>query len=92
MKKTMSNAPGVGKPAIEYPVAWQYKIIGDSREAIAEAVSASVKEIPFLLTVSKTSSGGKYISMNLELVVETEQQRLGLYDQLARHPKIKVVL
>ncbi|WP_028579204.1 HP0495 family protein [Desulfogranum japonicum] len=92
MKKILSNQTCDCKPEIEYPTAWQYKIIGYSREAIEEAVFTAVKGASFLLTHSNTSSGGKYISMNLELVVETESHRLSLYDELVQHPDVKVVL
>ncbi len=45
-----------------------------------------------LLANSHTSSGGRYVSMNLELVVQSEEQRLSLYDQLVKNPVIKIVL
>ncbi len=92
MKRIIPNQTSGCKPEIEYPAAWQYKIIGYSRDGIEAAVFAAVKGASFLLTHSNTSSGGKYISMNLEMVVETEEHRLSLYNELVQHPDVKVVL
>lgn len=51
-----------------------------------------VQERPLQLTDSNISSGGRYVSMNLEVIVENDEQRLELYRLLAGHPAIKVVL
>jgi len=80
------------RPEIHYPCEWQYKIIGESRPAMQELVAETLGDIPFRLTPSNVSRTGRYVSMNLELTVQSEEQRLDLYRVLAASPHIKVVL
>lgn len=80
------------KPKIDYPCSWQYKIIGEGREEIRRVVAKSLQGKPFTLTDSHVSSRGRYVSMNLELIVEDEEQRLKLYRVLSASPAVKVVL
>ena len=44
------------------------------------------------LTDSHVSSGGRYVSMNLEVTVDGDEERLALYRLLAADPAIRVVL
>ncbi|MCI5151042.1 MAG: DUF493 domain-containing protein [Candidatus Electrothrix sp. MAN1_4] len=79
-------------PEIEYPCIWQYKIIGMERQAIQSALSEELGDAPYSLSTSRTSKQGKYISLNLELTVHNEEERLHLYNTLKAHPSIKLVL
>lgn len=93
MKKKIPNIPVEGcKPEISYPCSWQYKIIGTDRESIIDTVMDILPDTDHLLINSHTSSGGRYVSMNLELVVQSEEQRLSLYNQLVKNTAIKIVL
>lgn len=80
------------KPKIDYPCVWQYTVIGMDREAVRAAVLEHVGDVEISLSDSMVSSGGRYISMKLELTVYSDYQRLRLYEVLAGHPDIKVVL
>ena len=80
------------KPEINYPCVWQYKVIGMERKAVQTALSEKLGDAPYSLSESRTSSKGKYISLNLELTVHNEEQRLQLYSSLTAHPSIKLVL
>ncbi|WP_339135062.1 MAG: DUF493 domain-containing protein [Candidatus Electrothrix sp. GW3-4] len=80
------------KPEIHYPCVWQYKVIGMERQAIQAALSEELGDAPYSLSESRTSRKGKYISLNLELTVHNEEQRLHLYSSLTAHPSIKLVL
>ena len=80
------------KPQIVYPCEWQYKIIGESAKVITELVADHVHEKDYILTRSNVSSGGRYVSMSLELTVQSEKRRLELYRVLAEDPTVKVVL
>ena len=93
MKKLSTHIPGSScKPKIDYPCAWQYKIIGESASVIAQLVADLVHEKDYTLTRSNVSSGGRYVSMSLELTVQSEARRLELYRLLAEEPTVKVVL
>ena len=80
------------KPQIDYPCEWQYKIIGESATVITELVADKVHEQDYVLKRSNVSSGGRYVSMSLELTVNSEERRLELYRVLAEDPTVKVVL
>lgn len=93
MKNLTSHIPGNHQgPKIEYPCRWQYKIIAESRTEIRRVVELYVRERPLILTDSHISSGGRYVSMNLEVMVYGDEQRLELYRLLAGDPAIRVVL
>lgn len=93
MKLLSTMIPGGPEgPKIEYPCRWQYKIIGESRTEIRRVVERLVQERPLALTDSHVSSGGRYVSMNLEVMVHGDEERLELYRLLAGDPAIRVVL
>ncbi len=80
------------KPEIDYPCVWQYKIIGQERQTIQAALSQELGDAPYSLSASRSSKTGKYISLNLELTVHDEEERLHLYKVLKADPSIKLVL
>lgn len=93
MNKNVSQQSLDGcKPEIDYPCVWQYKVIGMERKAVQAALSEKLGDAPYSLSESRTSRKGKYISLNLELTVHTEEQRLSLYNSLAADPAIRMIL
>lgn len=93
MKKIPAQPSGQScKPQIDYPCTWQYKIIGESAAAITRLAAEHVYEKGYTLIDSNVSSGGRYVSMALELTVQSDERRLELYRLLAADPTVKVVL
>ena len=93
MKNLSPHIPGNHQgPKIEYPCRWQYKIIAESRTEIRRVAELHVRERPLTLADSNVSSGGRYVSMNLEVTVCSDEERLELYRLLAGDPAIRVVL
>ena len=93
MRKLTTHIPGGAQgPKIDYPCRWQYRIIGESRTEIRRAVEMHVPERPLSLADSHVSSGGRYVSMSLEVTVCSDTERLELYRLLAGDPAIRVVL
>ena len=90
-KIPMQNSDGC-KPKIDYPCLWEYKVIATDFLQIREVVSDHLGDAPYSLTESNTSSGGKYVSMRLELTVHSDYHRLRLYEVLSAHPAVKVVI
>lgn len=80
------------KPKIDYPCPWLFKVIGVDREAVAAAIAGVVGEAEHLVVHANSSSGGKYHSFDLELVVESEAHRDRLYRELSACAVVKVVL
>jgi putative lipoic acid-binding regulatory protein len=80
------------KAKIGYPCRWLYKVIGRDREqinlAIAEIITHGVCDI----SISNNSSTGKYICLNVEVLVENEEMRNSIYMDLKTHPHVTIVL
>lgn len=80
------------KVSIEYPCSWQYKLITTHEEHTKEAILDVINERLHTLTHSKNSKSGRYISMNLEILVQNEDDRDFIYEALKAHHKVKMVL
>ena len=91
MRRLPLGPPSSCRPQITYPCLWQYKLIGESKTAIRQAVQKHVRE-DLKLTDSNVSRSGRYVSMNLEIIVDTEARRLELYQLLAGEQAVRVVL
>lgn len=79
------------KPEISYPCVWQYKVIGEDVSSLTRAIT-TVCPTHCSLVTSKTSSGGKYCSLNVEIEVADEASRLAIYQNLKNHLAVKMVL
>jgi hypothetical protein len=88
---TMMNTSGC-KPDIQYPCQWQFRLIGEERAAIIKAVGAVVDLAACAISEGNASSGGRYLSLNVETTVHDEGERLRLYRLFAADPAIRVVL
>ena len=80
------------KGEIVYPCQWSYRVIGRDREGVRQAVELILGEREFLLYYSKASSGGKYHSWNIDLVVCDEEERNTLFVRLKDHPAVLMVI
>jgi uncharacterized protein len=80
------------KLELEYPCNWCYKVVAYERAGIEIAALEIFSERTYSLNPSNTSRGGKYVSMNLELLVHNEDERTYFFETLKAHPHIKMVL
>ncbi len=80
------------EPEIHYPTSWSYTLIGAELSQLENAAKEIIGQRSFSFRPSKSSSGGKYFSAKLECTVESETERLGIYEGLKGHSKIKMVL
>ena len=80
------------KLVLEYPCSWSYKLIGHEKEAIQKAIHDVILQRAHSLDNSNNSKTGKYVSMNLELVIQNEDERNFIYEALKAHQHIKMVL
>jgi len=80
------------KIELEYPCNWIYKVISEHEDHTKEAIIEVVCERTYNLKHSNKSKSGKYVSMNLELLVHNEEDRNFIYEALKAHQKIKMVL
>jgi len=88
------------KPVVEYPCLWGYKVIGLDEESMRAAVKACLEEClqeesgdrEFELGQSRTSKGGKYVSLSLNLTVTDESERNAIFTALSGRPEILMVI
>jgi len=66
--------------------------VASERAGIEIAALEIFGDRTYKLNPSNTSSNGKYISMNLELLVHNEEERNFFYETLKAHQYIKMVL
>ncbi len=71
---------------------WLYKVIGENPEAVKKAILDACTPDSVHITFSHSSSSGKYHSFNAELEVQSEEQRLAIYQALHNHKEIKIIL
>jgi len=80
------------KLELEYPCSWCYKVIANSEEDANVAVKDVILEKLHTLKPSNKSKSGKFVSMNLDLIVENEEERDFIFKALKEHEKTKMVL
>ena len=80
------------KTQIDYPCEWSYRIIGSDEHLLRKAAKSAVGNKKYTLSVSNRSSGGKYQSLNLELRVIDESERLRIFENLKNEAAINFVL
>jgi len=80
------------KLELEYPCSWSYKLIGYEKEAIQKAIHDVIIGREHNLTHSNASKTGKYVSMNLDLIIQNEDERNFIFEALKAHQNIKMVL
>ncbi|MFT7002938.1 MAG: putative lipoic acid-binding regulatory protein [Sulfurimonas sp.] len=80
------------KLELTYPCTWSYKLIAGEKEALQKAIHDVIEKREHTLTHSNNSKAGKYVSMNLDLLVHNEDDRNFIYEALKAHQHIKMVL
>ena len=88
----MQQEPIGGKPEIDYPCQWEFKVIGTDEAALRRAIGQIVGDRVHQLSVSNRSSGGKYCSLRLEVHVEDEASRNALFEALRDHEDVTTLL
>jgi len=82
----------MNKLEVKYPCSWEYKIIGDNEDSLRSEVSKLFGDVDYNLDYSKQSSSGKFVSLNLEITVSSEEEKNEIYSSLKKNHFIKMVL
>lgn len=80
------------KPDIIYPCDWSYRIIATDEQQICDTVASLLNGKVYTLDHSKTSGKGNYISFKLTTEVESEADRVTLYESIKGLEFVKMVL
>jgi putative lipoic acid-binding regulatory protein len=81
-----------GTLEIDYPCCWVYKVIGSDANAMRAAVLQIVETNEVRIEESNTSSTGKFVSLNVEVTVQSDEERTGYYEALKASAAIRMVL
>lgn len=80
------------KPEFTYPCLWVYKVIGRDMELLQSAVAEVLSGRTYSAMPSRSSKGGAYHCLNVEMTIGNEPDRLCFYENLRRHPAVIMVL
>jgi uncharacterized protein len=90
-KENMKSESGC-RPVLAYPCPWVYKIIGRDLGQLRNAAAEVLSGQTYSLIPSRSSKGGAYHCLNIEMKVDSEPERLVFYEKLRRHPAVIMVL
>jgi len=79
-------------PEIDYPTRWSYRVVGPNESALRVAVQEIVAHREHVVTLSRMSRTGRYVSLNVEVLVHDHEERRGLANELHAHPAVVFVL
>jgi len=82
----------MGKVRIIYPCQWLYKVIGVDQEQLRRVLLEIARDSVCTISSSYSSRGLKYHCLNLEVTVQSEEQRNAIFAALKAHPQVKMVL
>jgi putative lipoic acid-binding regulatory protein len=81
---------------LEFPCDFPIKAAGEAREGFSAAVIETVllyaPDFDASTLETRTSSGGKYVSLTCTINATSKMQLDNLYRALSAHPMVKVVL
>lgn len=80
------------KLKLTYPCLWTYKVIGAGEEVLRLAIAETLPEQDYSVTLSNESRTGKYCCLNVQITVDSDEERTHMYDALRRHPLIRIIL
>lgn len=72
-----------GKPEIQYPCRWIYKLFGADQDKMREAVAQAIPHADYTLTLSRSSKNKTYHCMNLDVQVMNEEDRTEIFHVLS---------
>lgn len=91
-QKKIGSTDQTQKVEIEYPCRWVYKVIGEDCTLLKDVIEKACTPLEVTINYSKSSSKGKYHSLNSEVTVPDEETRLRIYEDLKAASAVKIVL
>ena len=83
-------------PELNFPCEYPVKVIGRDEDNflafVIELVSRHVPDLALENFTTKTSSGGKYLSVSVTFIAQSRAQVDALYQEFGNHTRIKVAM
>lgn len=86
----MSETPR--RPVIVYPVEWEYRVIGQDEDALRAVIDRVFAGRDHLVRPGKRSRAGRWVSVHVELVVDSEPDRDRLHALLVADAAVRMVM
>lgn len=80
------------KPSITYPCKWSYRLIGEDGELMIKEIPAKMGRIKHEISPANRSKQGKYVSINIEAIVRSDDERLSVVPLLQGIPTVRMVM
>ena len=81
---------------LQFPVEFPIKIIGNSQPSflgeIILIIKKHVSDLDEESITTRSSNGGKYLSISAQFIADSREQMDNLYRDLGAHPDVKVIL
>ncbi|WP_045226653.1 HP0495 family protein [Methyloterricola oryzae] len=85
-----------GRPLLEFPCEFPIKVFGSGSEDFAQRVAAIVRrhapDLPDTAVASRSSKGGRYLAVTVNLHARSQEQLDAIYRELSSSPDIVMVL
>jgi putative lipoic acid-binding regulatory protein len=88
----LQNNNSQKKAEITYPTSWSYRLIGFSKEKLKQLISNTFQERHHIVAEKNKSKTGKYLSIEVTLIVSSEEERNFFFDSFKQSPDVKMVL
>lgn len=79
-------------PLVEYPSPWNYRLIGVAVPEMHAALVVLLESRPYAVRPGNQSRTGRYCSIDVELVVHSDEDRHELFARFKAHPAFVYVL
>lgn len=80
------------KPTIEYPCAWEFRVMGADAAAMRAAIADVLGDEPHAIEPGNRSPAGRWCSLSLRMQVLDEAHRDRVHRLLREHPDVRMVL
>ncbi len=79
-------------PEIRYPCRWQYKVIGYDKNELRRNIAIHLLNVDYTTRIGHKSRKGTFITVNVDLWLNSEEERLDIYNTLCGMPGVSMVL
>ncbi len=81
-----------GKPEINYPTEWGFKLIGRDKDALLACIKESMGDKKHQCSLGNRSKTGKFHSYNAKCSVDSEEERNKIFKYFEEHKAVEMVI
>lgn len=77
---------------VTYPTSWGYRVIGEDVTKLRAAIRKALRKMDYQIREGHESASGKYVSLHVQVVIWSDEQRNERFWALANHDDVKFVI